>query len=124
MSGEDWSPSDLPAVSYIRVASTDPDEAARAVEHRRTQIGLAARRLGLRLTDEFVNVGYSGRSMDCPDLRRLLDYVATRQVGYCVVATLDQFSEDPDDVAEIDQALTDALVAIVVAADHTGPRPD
>jgi hypothetical protein len=31
MSTEDWSPSDLPAVSYIRVASTDPDEAARAV---------------------------------------------------------------------------------------------
>ena len=30
MSDEAWSPSDLPAVSYIRVASSEVDDAARA----------------------------------------------------------------------------------------------
>lgn len=123
MSTEDWSPSDLPAVSYIRVAPTDPDETARQLQHQRSQITLAAQRLGLRMADEFVDVGYSGMSMDRPDLRRLLDYVAARQVGYCVVATMDRLSENPEDAADIDQALTDALVVIVVAADHTGPTP-
>ena len=124
MSAEDCSPSDLPAVSYIRAASTDPDEAARAVEWQRAQIMLTARRLGLRLTDEFVDMGYSEMSMDRPDLRRLLDHVATHQVGYCAVTTRDQLAEDAEDAADIDQALTDALVVVVVAADHTGPNPD
>ncbi|MGH3320154.1 MAG: recombinase family protein [Streptosporangiaceae bacterium] len=121
MSAEDWSPSDLPAVSYIRVAPTTTDEAARQVQRQRAQIALAARRLGLRMADEFVDVGYSGMSMDRPDLRRLLDHVASHQVGYCVVATRDRLSEDPEDAADIDEALDDALVALVIAADHTGP---
>lgn len=62
----------------------------------------------------------SGMSTDRPGLRRLLDHVATHQVGYCILATLDRFSENPEDPADIDQALADALVAIVIAADHTG----
>jgi hypothetical protein len=42
MSAEDWSPSDLPAVSYIRVAPTTSDEASREVARQRAQIALAA----------------------------------------------------------------------------------
>ena len=120
MSVEDWSPSDLPAVSYIRVAPTTTDEAADEVERQRAQIALAAGRLGLRMADEFVDVGYSGMSMDRPDLRRLLDHVTAHRVGFCVVATRDRLSEDPEHMADIDEALDDALVAIVIAADHTG----
>lgn len=123
MSAEDWSPSDLPAVSYIRVAPTTTDEAARQVERQRAQVARAADRLGLRMGDEFVDVGYSGISMDRPDLGRLLDHVAAHQVGYCVVATRDRLSEDPEDMADVDEALDDALVAIVIAADHIEPPP-
>ncbi|HUA49565.1 MAG TPA: recombinase family protein [Solirubrobacteraceae bacterium] len=121
MSAEEWSPSDLPAVSYIRVAPTTTDEAAREVERQRAQIAVAAQRLDLRMADEFVDVGYAGLSMDRPDLRRLLDHVAAHRVGFCVVATRDRLSEDPEHMADIDEALDDALVAIVVAADHIGP---
>ena len=120
MSAEDWSPSDLPAVSYIRVAPTTTDEAARRVERQRAQIALAADRLGLRMADEFVDVGYSGMSRERPDLRRLLDHVAAHRVGFCVVATRDRLSEDPEHMAGIDEALDNALVAIVIAADHAG----
>jgi DNA invertase Pin-like site-specific DNA recombinase len=123
MSAEDWSPSDLPAVSYVRVAPTDPDEAARQVERQRAQITLAAQRLILRMTGEFIDVGHWGMSMDRPDLRRLLDHIVAHQVGYCVVATLDRLSEDPEHMADIDQALTDAQVAIVIAADHIANWP-
>ena len=121
MSAEDWSPSDLPAVSYIRVAPTTTDEAAREVERQRAQIALAGQRLGLRMADEFVDVGYSGMSMDRPDLRRLLGHVAAHRVGFCVVATSDRLSEDPEHMADIDDALDDALVAIVIATDHIDP---
>lgn len=121
MSAEDWSPSDLPAVSYIRVAPTTTNEAAREVERQRTQIALAGQRLGLRMADEFVDAGYSGMSMDRPDLRRLLDHVTAHRVGFCVVATRDRLSEDPEQMADIDEVLDDALVAIVIAADHIDP---
>ena len=121
MSAEEWSPRDLPAVCYIRVAPTTTDEAARRVERQRAQITLAAQRLGLRMADDFVDVGYSGMSMDRPDLRCLLVHVATHQVGFCVVATRDRLSEDPDHMADIDEGLDNALVATVVAADHIGP---
>ncbi len=121
MSAEEWSPSDLPAVSYIRVAPSTTDEAERQVEHQRAQIALAAQRLGLRMADEFVDVGYSGMSMDRPDLRRLLDHVAAQRVGFCVVATSDRLSEDPEHMADIDEALADALVALVIATNHIDP---
>lgn len=38
-----------------------------------------------------------------------------------MVATRDRLSENPEHMADIDQALDDALVVIVVAADHIGP---
>jgi hypothetical protein len=44
MSAEDWSPSDLPAVSYVRVAPTTTDESARQVQRQPAQIALAADR--------------------------------------------------------------------------------
>ncbi len=43
-------------------------------------------------------------------------------VGFCVVATRDRLSENPEHMADIDQVVDDALVAIVVAADHIGPK--
>lgn len=65
MSGEDWSPSDLPAVSCIRVATTRTDEAARQLERQRGQIALAAQWLGLRMVDEFVDVDCPIAGSDC-----------------------------------------------------------
>lgn len=74
------------------------------------------------VANQFVDAGYTGMSMDRLDLRRLLDHVAAHQVGYCVVATRDRLSEDPEHMADIDQALDDALVAIVIAADTSTPQ--
>lgn len=111
---------DLSAISYVRVASAEVREVTLAVDAQRGVIAAAARRLGLRLTEEFADVGYSGLSLDRPALRRLLDHVASRQVGYCIVASLDRFSEDPEHAADIDEALSEAEVAIVVARDHIG----
>ena len=66
MSAEDWAPSDLPALSYIRVTPSTTDEAAREVERQRAQSALAAQRLRLRMANEFVAVGYSGDERQPP----------------------------------------------------------
>jgi hypothetical protein len=108
-----------PARRLLHPRRTHHHRRGSEVERQRAQIALAADRLGLRMADESADVGYSGLSMDRPNLRRLLDHVAVNRVGFCVVATRDRLSEDPEDMADIDQALDDALVAIVIAADHT-----
>ena len=109
---------DLLAVSYIRVEPVEAREVALAVNPHRSVIAAAARRLGLRLTEQFADIGYSGLGRGRPGLSRLLDHVASRQVGYCIVASLDRFSENPEDASDIDEALAEARVAIVVASQH------
>jgi hypothetical protein len=59
--------------------------------------------------------------MDRPDLRCLLGHEAAHRVGFCVVATSDRLSEGPEHTADIDEALDDALVAVVIATDHIDP---
>lgn len=88
---------------------------------QRAQIALAAQRLGLRVADEFLDVGYSGMSIDRPGLRRPLRYPPGQVLHRR--HSRPGSRKIPDDAADIGQALSDALVAIVAAADHTGPVP-
>ncbi|NHN55864.1 recombinase family protein [Calidifontibacter sp. DB0510] len=120
----DQSPSsegdDLTAVAYLRVASPFPADQSAAVDRQRAAITRAADRLGLTVTEEFIDLGYSGMSRDRPGLLRLLDRAATGRVGYCIVAQADRFSRDAEHYADIDQALSDAGVAIVDASRRPG----
>lgn len=110
----------LSAVSYVRVEPAEAREVASAADTQCAVIAAAVRDLGLQLTAEFADISHSDIGLDRPALRRLLEYVAGRQVGYCVVASLDRLSEDPEDAAHITRALSEAKVAIVVASDHIG----
>lgn len=87
-------------------------------------MALAAQRLGLRLTDEFVDVGYPRMSMDRPGLRRLFDYPASYQVGYCIVAWTDRFSTRSEGRRRCRRGVEcRAGFAIVAAANHIGDPP-
>jgi site-specific DNA recombinase len=114
---------DLPVIAYIRVASADADDQTLSVERQRAEISAAADRLGLTISQEFIDLGTSGRTLDRPALRHLLDYITTRQVGYCVVARLDRLSRDPVQYADLDEVLSDAKVVIVDASRHAGEAP-
>jgi hypothetical protein len=59
------------------------------------------------MADELVDTGYPGLSMD-----------------RSIVATLDRLLEGPGHMADIDEALDGALVAITVAAEHVGQERD
>lgn len=111
---------DLPVIAYIRVASGDPDDQALGVEHQRADISTAADRLGLTISQEYIDLGVSGRTLDRPALRRLLDDISTRQVGYCVVAGLDRLSRDAVQYAHLDETIANTQVVIVDTSRHTG----
>lgn len=108
----------LLAVSYVRIEPAGAREVALTADTQWSGIAAAIGSLGLRLIAEFADISRSDIGLDRPALRRLLAYVAVRKVSYCVVATLDCLSEDPEDAKKIDRALTEAKVAIVVANDH------
>lgn len=111
---------DLPTIAYLRVASADPADQAAGIDRQRAAISRTARRLGLTVVEEFVDLGRSGMSLERPALRRLLHHIAARPVGYCIVERLDRLSRDPVQLADLDEALSEAGVVIVDASHDTG----
>lgn len=111
---------DLPTIAYLRVASGDPADQAAGTDRQRAAIAQASHRLGLTVAEEFIDLGASGITLDRPALRRLLDHIATRPVGYCVVERLDRLSRDVVQLVDLDEALSDAGVVIVDASRGIG----
>lgn len=111
---------DLPTIAYLRVASNDPADQTASIDHQRAAITRAAQRLGLIVADEFVDLGVSGITLDRPALRRLLDHITIRPVGYCIVQRLDRLSRDPVQLADLDETLSQAGVVIVDASRDSG----
>ncbi|WP_028707715.1 recombinase family protein, partial [Propionicicella superfundia] len=78
------------AVTYQRVSTKE--QAAKggrdegfSIPAQREANGRKAEALGARIVAEFVDAGESARSADRPDLKRMLDYIASHQVTYCIV---------------------------------------
>jgi len=111
---------DLPTIAYLRVASSDPADQAAGIDRQRAAIARAAHRLGLTVTEEFIDLGASGVTVDRPALRRLLDHITNRPVGYCIVERFDRLSRDAVQLADLDEALSDAGVVIVDASREIG----
>lgn len=115
---------DLPTIAYLLVASSDSADQAAGTERQRAAIARAGHRLGLTVAEEFIDLGASGITLDGPALRRLLDHITTRPVGYCIVESLDRLSRDPVQQADLDEALSDAGVVIVDASRDIGEEGD
>jgi DNA invertase Pin-like site-specific DNA recombinase len=111
---------DLPTVAYLRVASSDPADQAPGTERQRAAIARATHRLGLTVAEDFIDLGASGMTLNRPALRRLLDHISARPVGYCIVERLDRLSRDPVQQADLDEALSEAGVVIVDASRDIG----
>lgn len=97
-----------------------PRRPDRGIDRQRAAIARAAQRLGLSVAEEFIDLGASGITLDRPALRRLLDHITTRSVGYCIVDRLDRLSRDPVQQADLDEALSAAGVVVVDASPDIG----
>ena len=74
--------------------------------------------LGARIVAEFVDAGESARSADRPDLQRMLEYIATHQVTYCIVHKVDRLARNRLDDVEIHRRLVEAGVTLVSATEN------
>ncbi len=118
----------LTAVTYQRVstkeqASKGGRDEGFSIPAQREANTRKAESLGARVVAEFVDAGESARSADRPDLQRMLDYIATHQVTYCIVHKVDRLARNRVDDVEIHRRLVEAGVTLVSATENIDETP-
>ena len=118
----------LTAVTYQRVstkeqASKGGRDEGFSIPAQRQANARKAEDLGARIVAEFVDAGESARSADRPDLQRMLEYIATHQVNYCIVHKVDRLARNRLDDVEIHRRLVEAGVMLVSATENIDETP-
>lgn len=93
------------AVCYLRVSIKERaerggrDEGFSIPAQREANLR-KSRELNAIITEEFVDAGESARKADRPELMRMIEYVETHNVAYCIVHKVDRLARNrADDVA-------------------------
>jgi hypothetical protein len=81
------------------------------------------RDLNAIVVEEFVDAGESARKADRPELMRMIEYVKTHQVAYCIVHKVDRLARNRADDVAIHLALKDAGVMLVSATENIDETP-
>ena len=101
------------AVTYQRVstkeqATTGGRDEGFSIPAQREANRRKAETLGAQVVAEFVDAGESARSTKRPELQRMLDYITTHQVTYCIVHKVDRLARNRLDDVDIHRHLIDA----------------
>ena len=116
------------AVSYLRVSTKEQaskggrDEGFSIPAQREANLR-KARELNAIITEEFVDAGESARKADRPELMRMIEYVKTHQVAYCIVHKVDRLARNRADDVTIHLALKEAGVMLVSATENIDETP-
>ncbi|MDF1487492.1 recombinase family protein [Tessaracoccus caeni] len=120
--------SPLRAVSYVRVSTLD--QARRGAEPEGLSIPAqreANRRraleMGALVVAEFVERGRSGRSIERPELRRMLEYIQDRPVDFVIVHKIDRLARNRADDAVITKTILGAGAYLVSTTEAISTTP-
>ena len=94
-----------------------------SIPAQREANGRKAAELRAKIVAEFTDPGYSGRSLKRPDLQRMLDYIKTHQVTYCIVHKVDRLARDRVVDVEINRRLAEAGVILVSCSESIDQTP-
>lgn len=116
------------AVTYQRVSTKEQATAGGrdegfSIPAQREANRRKADALGAHVVAEFVDAGESARSAKRPELQRMLDYIATHQVTYCIVHKVDRLARNRLDDVDIHRHLIDAGVQLVSATENIDETP-
>ena len=111
------------AVPYQRVSTKEQATTGRrdegfSIPAQREANRRKAETLGAQVVAEFVDAGESARSAKRPELQRMLDYITTHQVTYCIVHKVDRLARNRLDDVDIHRHLIDAGVQLVSATEN------
>ena len=116
------------AVSYLRVSTKEQAEKGGmdegySIPAQRDGNMRKADSIGARIIEEFVDAGESARTADRPELMRMIQYVQTHDVKYCIVHKVDRLARNRADDVAIHLALRDAGVVLVSATENIDETP-
>ena len=119
------------AVSYLRVST--PGQASRgggddegfSIPAQRIANKNKALSIGAIVGKEFVDRGTSARSIDRPELQKMLEYIKenAERVDYLIVHKVDRLARNRGDDVDIMRALTEAGVQLVSASESIDSTP-
>ena len=116
------------AVSYLRVSTKEQaekggtDEGFSIPAQREANLR-KAEQLGATIIEEFIDAGESARKADRPELMRMIQYVKTYKVTYCIVHKVDRLARNRADDVAIHMALQEAGVMLVSATENIDETP-
>lgn len=120
--------SPLRAVSYVRVSTLD--QARRGSEPEGLSIPAqreANRRhaleMGALVVAEFVERGRSGRSIERPELQRMLEYIQDRPVDFVIVHKIDRLARNRADDAAITRTIQNTGAYLVSTTEAISTTP-
>lgn len=120
--------SPLRAVSYVRVSTLD--QARRGAEPEGLSIPAqreANRRraleMGALIVAEFVERGRSGRSIERPELQRMLEYIQDRPVDFVIVHKIDRLARNRADDAAITRTIQNTGAYLVSTTEAISTTP-
>lgn len=116
------------AVSYLRVSTKEQAERGGrdegfSIPAQRDANLRKARDLNAIVIEEFVDAGESARKADRPELMRMIEYVKTHSVAYCIVHKVDRLARNRADDVAIHLALKEAGVMLVSATENIDETP-
>lgn len=121
--------SPLRAVSYVRVSTldqvrrgSDPDglsiPAQRDANRRRTL------EMGALVVAEFIERGRSSKSLERPELQRMLEYIQDRPVDFVIVHKIDRLARNRADDIAITQAIRDTGARLISSTEGIDASPN
>src|ERR1700722_14145058 len=116
------------AAIYLRVstkeqAEKDGDPEGYSIPAQRGACLRRASALGAEVIEEFVDAGESARSIDRPELQRLLKYVTQEHVDFLIVHKVDRLARNRADDVMINVALQQAGVTLVSCSENIDDTP-
>ena len=116
------------AVTYLRVSTKEQaskggqDEGFSIPAQRQANLR-KAQEVNAVIVEEFVDAGESARQADRPALMRMIEYVKTHPVAYCIVHKVDRLARNRADDVAIHLALKEAGVLLVSATENIDETP-
>ncbi len=110
---ESGNPEEAIAASYLRVASKYQGDQASGVTAQRDACEQEAKRVGVRIAAEFMDMGVSGNTTNRPGLDRLLAFIRRRPVTYLIVSDHSRLARNYRDDLVVRQAIKQAGATVV-----------
>ncbi|MCH4161081.1 MAG: recombinase family protein, partial [Bifidobacterium sp.] len=94
-----------------------------SIPAQREAIMRKAHDLDAVVVEEFIDAGESARKADRPELLRMIEYVKTNEITYCIVHKIDRLARNRADDVTIHLALKQAGVTLVSVTENIDETP-